>query len=174
MPRFLHEQAKFNDNPFVGTNELQGLKMMLVFMTNWDVLDLQNKVLDVGDERHYIVSDLGSKFGKLGNNNLPVIYRMGSKVGNPNAYSKTTFVKDVKNGEVRLAYKGKNRSLFKGFTVSQASWLANLPRSLSDKQISDAFRAANYSPSEVNLHVQTVRRKIRELDNAVSSVRAAK
>ncbi|MEO7673126.1 MAG: hypothetical protein ABIU09_03490, partial [Pyrinomonadaceae bacterium] len=28
---------KWADNPFVGTNELQGLKMMMVFMTNWDV-----------------------------------------------------------------------------------------------------------------------------------------
>ena len=55
---------KWTSNPFVGTKELQGLKMMMVFMTNWDVLDLQNKILQVGDENHYIVSDLGSTFGR--------------------------------------------------------------------------------------------------------------
>jgi hypothetical protein len=37
---------KWRDNPFVGTNELQGLKMMMVFMTNYDLLDLQNQVLE--------------------------------------------------------------------------------------------------------------------------------
>ena len=56
---------KWTSNPFVGTKELQGLKMMMVFMTNWDVLDLQNKVLDVDGENQYIVSDLGATFGRL-------------------------------------------------------------------------------------------------------------
>ena len=168
------EEWKWKDNPFVGTKELQGLKMMMVFMTNWDVLDLQNKVVDVGNEHHYIVSDLGSTFGRLGNNNLPVIYRLGRKVGSPKDYAKTIFVKEVKNGEVKLAYKGKNRSLFKGFTVDEARWLAHLLGDLSDRQISDAFRAANYSSTDINSYTQTVRRKIIELENAVGGVRASK
>ncbi|HLA95481.1 MAG TPA: hypothetical protein VK612_07155 [Pyrinomonadaceae bacterium] len=135
-------------------------------MTNWDVLDLQNKVLDVGDENHYIVSDLGSTFGHLGNNNFPTIYRLGRKVGNPKAYSKTTFIKGVKKGEVKLAYKGKNRGVFKGFTVDDAKWLAELLVKLSDKQIADAFRAAGYSPTDVSTYTSSVRKKIIELQRA--------
>lgn len=161
------EEWKWTDNPFVGTNELQGLKMMMVFMTNWDVLDLQNKVLDVGKENHYIVSDLGATFGRLGNNNLPVIYRLGRKTGSPKHYAKTRFIKEVENGQVKLAYKGKNRKLFKGFTIRQAAWLATLLNRLSEQQIGDAFRAANYSPAEVAAYTRAVRAKISELTNAV-------
>jgi hypothetical protein len=163
------EEWKWRSNPFVGTRELQGLKMMMVFMTNWDVLDLQNQILDVGAENHYIVSDLGSTFGRLGNNNLPVIYRFGRKVGSPKHYAKTRFVKDVRNGQVRLAYKGKNRGLFKGFTIEDARWLAGLLGRLSDKQIGDAFRAANYSPADVATYTAAIRKKIRELQRAAGN-----
>jgi hypothetical protein len=158
---------KWQNNPFVGTRELQGLKMMMVFMTNWDVLDLQNEVLRKGGENHYIVSDLGATFGRLGNNNLPVIYRFGRKTGSPKHYVKTSFVKDVENGELKLSYKGKNRKLFKGFRVAEGRWLLNLLTRLSDDQIRDAFRAANYSPSDVETYVRAVKNKIRELDEAV-------
>lgn len=163
------EEWKWRSNPFVGTKELQGLKMMMVFMTNWDVLDLQNKILRVGNENHYIVSDLGSTFGKLGNNNFPIIYRLGRKTGSPKHYARTKFIREVEDCEVELSYKGKNRDLFKGFTIEDARWLANLLGQLSDRQIRDAFRAAAYSPSEVSLYAETVKRKIRELQDAAGT-----
>ena len=165
---------KWNSNPFVGSKELQGLKMMMVFMTNWDVLDLQNEILQKGDEHHYIVSDLGATFGKLGNNNLPIIYRLGRKTGSPKHYSRTRFVKDVDGNEVKLAYKGKNRKLFKGFTISDARWLADNLNRLSDSQIRDAFRAANYSPADVETYLRAIRNKIDELNRAVAGDLALK
>lgn len=158
---------KWKSNPFVGTRELQGLKMMMVFLANWDVLDLQNEILEVGAENHYIVSDLGSTFGKLGNNNLPVIYRLGRRTNSPKHYIKTRFVKEVEKGEVKLAYKGKNRKLFKGFTIADARWLSDNLNRLSDDQIRDAFRAANYSQADIETLTRAVRNKIDELDRAV-------
>jgi hypothetical protein len=165
---------KWEDNPFVGTRELRGLRMMMVFMNNWDVLDLQNKVLHVdGKELHYIVSDLGATFGKLGNNNLPVIYRLGRSTGKPMDYAKSKFIRGVENGEVELSYKGKNRDLFKGFTVSDAKWLHGLLSRLSDDQIRDAFRAAGYTPAEVNLYIQGVKKRIGELERAADASNVA-
>jgi hypothetical protein len=160
---------KWTSNPFVGTKELQGLKMMMVFLTNWDVVDLQNEIVHTHGENHYIVSDLGATFGKLGNNNLPVIYRFGRKTGSPKHYARTKFIREVERGEVRLSYKGKNRKLFKSFTVSEARWLLNQLNRLSDDQIRDAFRAAYYSPADVEIYTQAVRRKINELERAVGS-----
>lgn len=165
---------KWRSNPFVGTKELQGLKMMMVFLTNWDVLDLQNEILDVGDENHYIVSDLGSTFGKLGNNNLPIIFRLGRRTGSPKHYIRTSFVKEVEDGEVKLAYKGKNRKLFRGFTIAEARWLSNRLNRLSDEQIRDAFRAANYSTADIETFSRAVRNKIDELDRAVGGNNLAK
>jgi hypothetical protein len=160
---------KWRSNPFVGTKELQGLKMMMVFMTNWDLLDLQNEVLHANGENQYIVSDLGATFGKFGNNNLPIIFRLGRKTGSPKHYIRTRFVKGVERGEIKLAYKGKNRSLIKGFTVADGRWLLNRLNKLSDQQIRDVFRAANYAPAEVDLFTQAVKNKISELDRAVGS-----
>jgi len=166
------DEWKWKDNPFVGTKELQGLKMMMVFMSNWDVLDLQNQILEVNGQHHYIVSDLGSTFGRLGNNNLPLFYRIGRKVGSPKHFEKTRFIKAVDDDELKVAYKGKNRSLFKHFTVGQGRWLLGLLRQLSDAQIRDAFRAANYSQADVATYTKTVKRKIRELEIAVSGKNA--
>jgi hypothetical protein len=160
-------QWKWKQNPFVGTHQLQGLKMMMVFMTNYDVLDLQNKVLQVGNERHYIVSDLGATFGKLGNNNLPIIFRLGRSTGKPNDYIRTQFIRRVKKGRIELSYKGKSRSVFKDITVADGRWLYSQLRQLEDRQIEDAFRAAAYSPSEVEIYRRAVRNKINELKNVV-------
>ena len=157
------DEWKWRENPFVGKKELQGLKMMMVFMNNWDVLDLQNKVLQVGDEQHYIVSDLGRTFGRLGNNNLPIIYRLGRRTGSPGHYTETDFVEKVDDGEVKLAYKGKNRGLFDGFTLEDAQWLYARFENLSDTQIADAFRAAGYNKGEIDVFVGAVRRRINEL-----------
>ena len=171
------EEWKWTDNPFVGTKELQGLKMMMVFFNNWDVLDLQNKVLLVdtprGQERHYIVSDLGSTFGRLGNNNLPVIYRLGRSTGKPSHYIKSKFIKGYEDGQIKLAYKGKNRKLFRGFTLDDGRWLLGLLNKLNDKQIGDAFRAANYSPADVATYTRAVKNKISELDRVIAEPNVA-
>jgi hypothetical protein len=164
------DEWKWKDNPFIGTNEFQGLKIMMMLFNNWDIVDVQNKILEVngrrGKELHYIVSDLGAAFGRLGNNNLFIIYRFGRSVNKPRHYIKSRFVKEVEDGFVKLAYKGKNRGLFKYITVEQARWLADLLIQLSDKQIEDAFRAANYSPGDIILLKQAVKNKIAELDRA--------
>jgi hypothetical protein len=168
---------KWKDNPFIGTKEFQGLKIMQVFLTNWDIVDVQNQILQVnsanGKELHYIISDLGSTFGKLGNNNLPVIYRFGRKTNKPSAYIKTKLVREVENGRVELAYKGKNRWLFKDIKVEDAEWLSRLLLQLSEKQIRDAFRAANYSQSDIDILTTAVKNKITELSRVTSDDKLA-
>jgi len=158
-------------NPFVGTNELQGLKIMQIFLTNYDLLDLQNQTLEVsgpnGTELHYIISDLGSTFGKFGSNNMPIFFRMGRSADNPEGWSKAGFIKGVENGHLEFATTGaKSRGLFNDITVAQGRWLFDLLAQLSDNQIRDAFRAANYSPAEINMLLAATKRRIGELGTA--------
>lgn len=169
---------QWKNNPFVGTNQLQGLKIMQVFMNNYDLLDLQNKVLQVngrdGTELQYIISDLGSTFGKFGNNNLPIFFRFGRRANSPTAWSRAKFIKGAKNGYIRLATTGsKNRGLMKNITVDQARWLADLLLQLDERQLRDVFRAANYSPAEVDILTKAAQRRIAELDRVSSGVRVA-
>ena len=166
------ETWKWKDNPFMGTREFQALKAMMVFFNNWDIVDVQNKVLyvegDDGPELQYIVSDLGATFGRLGNNNLPIIYRLGRSVNKPLHYVKSKFIRGTKDGYVKLAYKGKNRDIFKNITIEQARWLADRLLELREKQIRDAFRAANYSPKDIDTLTGAVQKRISDLDRATA------
>lgn len=165
---------KWRQNPFVDTNQLQALKIMMVFLANYDLLDMQNKVLHVkdpnGDELQYIISDLGATFGRLGNNNLPIIYRIGRKDNDPVAWSKAGFISGMKDGRLNMAYTGgKSRGIMDDITVGQGRWLYNLLSQLDDRQINDAFRAANYSPDEIKMLTQAVKERITALDDATKT-----
>jgi hypothetical protein len=165
-------------NPFTGTNELQGLKIMMVLMKNWDIIEINNNILGTigksGQELHYIVGDLGRTFGRLGNNNFPIIYRLGRTTGRPRHYAKSILIRDVENNRLELSYKGKLRDIFKNVTVSQGRWLADLLLQLNDRQIEDAFRAANYSASDIDIYKRAVKAKIIELDEATNQNLALK
>jgi hypothetical protein len=164
---------KWKSNPFTGTNELQGLKIMQIFLNNNDVIDINNKVLRVdgpsGPELHYVISDLGSTLGKRGNNNFPLFYRLGRKNDSPEKWARSSFIKGVKNGKLILHTTGiKNRGLYKDITVAQGRWLYELLSQLSDAQLRDAFRAANYSPAEIEMLTTGAKRRITELQRATN------
>lgn len=154
---------RWRDNPFRGTRELQGLVIMMSLLNNWDLKDNNNKVLYVrGDdgrgELHYIISDLGATFGKTGS-------FLSYERNKPETYVRTKFVEGVKGGRVRFAYNGKNSGLFDNITVEQARWIGGVLSRLSDRQLSDAFRAANYTPDEIQMLAGAVRSKINQLVN---------
>ena len=167
------DQWKWRDNPFTGTNELQGLKIMMVFFLNWDLLDMQNKVLKVknGDETEhdYIISDLGATFGKVGNNNVPIFYRLGRTTDKPQVWSEAGFINKVENGRIKFEFKGKSHDIMDDITVAQGRWLADRLMQITDKQLDDAFRAANYSPEEITVLSSAFKARVAELDKATAA-----
>jgi hypothetical protein len=169
---------KWRNNPFIGTNELQGLKILQLFLNNNDVIDYNNKVLRVdgpnGPELQYIISDLGSTFGKRGDNNLPLFYRFGRKNDSPPKWRRSSFIKTVRNGRIVFHTTGiKNRGLYKDISVEQGRWLYALLRQLNDDQVTDMFRAANYSPPEIETLTAAFRTRVNELAAATSVDRIA-
>jgi len=161
---------KWDDNPFKGTRELQGLKIMMALINNWDMKDANNQILassgdTSGGELRYIISDLGGSFGKTGG----FISRSRNK---PSDYVKADFVKAVNGNRVDVNYGGKNKKLFGDLTVQDAKWIAGYLSRLSDEQIKDAFRAANYSPEAVEQLARAVRERIDELTKISSNVAA--
>ncbi len=155
------DRWSWTDNPFIGTNELEGLKIMMALINNWDLKDGNNIILKNGNELQYVISDLGSAFGKLAPINAPVLNRFGRSVNRPDHFAKSEFIKGIEeDGDLDFAYKGKAKGLFDKISVENGRWLANLLNQLSDKQISDAFRAANYKPSEIKILTRAVRGRI--------------
>lgn len=152
---------KWKKNPFVGTPELQGLKIMMAMINNWDLKDSNNVILKDGNELRYAISDLGATFGHA--STTPLFWRFTRSRNNPSNYAKSNFFEKVKGNRVVLHFGGKNSGLMKDITIQDAQWIASLLSELSDAQLRDAFRAANYTPGQINLLAGEVRERTNEL-----------
>jgi hypothetical protein len=148
----------WTENPFVSHHEFSGLKIMMVLINNWDMKDANNKILvaqsDNGAaEARYVISDLGGSFGKTGG----MLTRSRNK---PDDFVEANFISGVKNNIIDFHYSGKNKSLFENLTVDDARWMGHWLGKLSDEQLKDAFRAANYSSEDVEQLAKAVRERI--------------
>jgi hypothetical protein len=154
---------KWKDNPFVGSREFQGLKVMMLLLSNWDIKDSNNEIISVKgtDKLRYIISDLGATLGKTGS--LPFFWRITRSRNNPEDYLNASFVEDVDDNFVDFKYSGKQREIFDDITVTQARWIGSLLSRLSRTQVRDAFRAANYTPEEQRLLTTAVLERIDQL-----------
>jgi hypothetical protein len=159
----------WEDNPFKGTPQLQGLKILMVMINNWDMKDENNQTLAMSNEAtgarelRYIISDLGGSFGKTGG----IISRSRNK---PSDYVKAKLIESVKGNRIDFNYGGKNKKLFENITIEDAHWLAALLTRLSEDQIRDAFRAANYGPAEVEALSGAFRARVNELSGVSREV----
>jgi hypothetical protein len=153
---------------------MKGLMMMMAFINNWDLKSTNNHVIRGGNgPERYIVGDLGATFGKTGSNSLPIFWRIGRSRNDPKGYAKTKLVSGVSDYKVRVVYHGKNRSRMHDFTKEDARWLADLLMQLSDDQIRDMFRAANYSAGDIHTLTKAVKDRIQQLDHAAYDRRIA-
>jgi len=157
------ERWSWTSNPFSKTKEFAGLKVMMALINNWDLKDDNTVILKDGDKNYYVVSDLGASFGKVADKSFS---RSGRSINDPEDYAKSEFIKGVDNGFIAFHYKGLQEDLMRTITIENARWMADLLLQLSDKQIDDAFRAANYKPEEILIYRNAVRARIKALDEA--------
>ncbi len=168
---------RWDENPFVGTKELDGLRVMMALINNWDLKADNNGIYAVDGEERYTVSDLGASFGTTGRS----LTRAKSK-GNLPAYSKSKFIKKTAPDYVDFTVPSRPALLFL-FTIREfvsrikmewigrqiprdhVEWIGQLLTQLSDQQIADSFRAAGYAPEQVNRYTKVVRDRISELSN---------
>lgn len=156
---------KWKRNPFMGRPEYQGLKIMMAMINNWDLKDSNNVIVKLrgnnSDALYYMISDLGATFGHA--STTPLFWRFTRSRNNPEKYARSEFFEKVKGNRVVLHFGGKNSGLMKDLTVDDAQWIGGLLSQLSDQQLRDAFRAANYTPNQINLLARTVRERTNEL-----------
>ena len=160
------ERWSWTNNPFAGTKEFDGLRLMMAFINNWDLKDENNILITENGKTYMMVSDLGSSFGKLADKSKS---RTGRSVNKPEHFAEAGFIKSVDGGVLVLDYRGMGEDYLKGIKVENARWLADLLLQLSDKQIADAFRAANYSAEDVALLTAAVKERIAQLDQATKA-----
>ena len=165
----------WSDNPFVGTKELSGLKIMMALLNNWDIKTLNNAIYDErGVEHHYLASDVGATFGRTGN-----AFRRTKD--NLQEYSRSKFIRETTPTHVdfflsshlhflnavifpHLMELRKREKVVKHIPRADARWLGQLLSRLSAEQIGDCFRAAGHSPEEVEGYTKVVQERIRALN----------
>jgi hypothetical protein len=141
----------WSKNPFVGSKELGGLEVMMALMNNWDAADKNNGIYDEGGERHYSVIDVGATFGRMGG-------ILGRSKDNLKDYSGSTFVQ-----KTTPEYVDFSAFRFQHIPRADAKWIGELLSKLSADQIRDCFRAAGYSPEEVEGYTKAVQARISAL-----------
>ena len=140
----------WDKNPFVGTKELDGLKIMMEIICNTDLKTMQQHIYDVnGEEQRYIAADLGASFGKAGKS----VFRTKGKLSD---YQALPLIKNAGPDFIDFWH-------FKHVPREHAKWIGGYLNQLSDEQISDAFRASGFTPEEVEGFTKKVRDKINEL-----------
>lgn len=167
-------------NPFIGTRELSGLKIMMALINNFDLKTSNNDIYQESDSSYrYVVTDVGASFGKTGNT-------LSRSRGNLKDYEKSRFISKTTSGYVDFVMHSRPpffaifdvpyyvkrthiESIPKHIPLDDARWFSGWLSQLSDRQIEDAFRSAGYSPTEVRGFANVVRKRILELRNAVVS-----
>ena len=172
---------KWADNPFTRQRELNGLRVMMALLNNWDLKDENNAVYEEkhGDSGtpalHYAVSDLGASFATTGRGRTHAISK-----GNLNSYRKSKFLRKTNSEYVDFYVPSRPSLIFlatpgeyfgrvhmqwigKHIPRSDAEWIGGLLAQLSPDQIRDAFRAAGYTPDQVNAYAAVVGKRIVEL-----------
>jgi hypothetical protein len=163
------------ENPFIGRREFNGLRMMMALINNWDLKDANNRIFDTAGGGEYGITDLGATFGRTGNS-------ITRSKGVPKDYAGTRFIDEVTPTHVDFvmqsrpffplvfhlpSYRSRTRmeSIVKQIPIADARWIGIRLGRLSPDQIRDCFRAAGFSPADVEVYEDVVTRRISALKN---------
>lgn len=171
-------QWRWRHNPFTGTREFNGLRVMMALINNWDLKDENNAIEEekTTGREFYVVTDLGASLGTIGYALEP-----GRGKGRLQDYRASKFITKVRHDSVdfsvpaRMTLLGifKPRSFFTRLRLrwigrhiprSDAKWIGGLLAQLKPSQIEDAFRAAGYSQNDIDAYSAVVEKRIAQLN----------
>jgi hypothetical protein len=161
-------------NPFVGSKELNGLRVMMALINNWDLKTVNNSIYQMEDQTVYAVTDVGATFGKTGN---PAV-RSKSRLKD---YEDSKFIQRITRDDVDFVLHSRPlfitavdfpnyhertamQEITKHIPRADAKWLGQRLSQLSAEQIRDCFRAGGYTQDEVEGYSRVVQNRIAELN----------
>ena len=157
------------DDPVVkGSRPYNGLLVILLAFSSWDLKTSNNRVYDVQrnghPERWYMVRDLGGALGGDG--------QFWTKRNNIEKFEQRGFITGVHGGYVEFAYGGKQADLYRHrITVADLRWAMGLLGSLDERQWHEAFRAAGYTNELSDRFIQKIRANILQGQRLAASPR---
>jgi hypothetical protein len=170
----------WRDKRYKDHRDFNGLRVMMAVLSNWDLKGENNALFtekDDPDKVFYATSDVGASFGTSGRT-----YNDALTKNNLGAYASHKFVSKVTKDYVDLNFpthpsivhifmfewiwyfhQMRNHWVGRHIPIEDARWAGALLGKLSHEQIRDAFRAANYSPDQVEKFAQALESRIADL-----------
>ena len=171
---------KWRRHPLADTRELNGLRVMMALLNNWDLKDNNTAVYAMKDRagRIHAVSDLGATFG-------PSRFTFPRRKAHLETYIGSKFITKVTPEYIDFSTPGRPalitifnvplfvdhirmRSIGRYIPRQDARWISQLLARLSHQQIRSAFQAAGYSPAEVAGFTAVIETRIEELRTATA------
>jgi hypothetical protein len=170
----------WNDNPFVGTRELNGLKIVVLLLSNWDNKDVRDvargsntaifeyPTRDGELEARYLITDWGGSMGAWGGTVLSRVTWDCTAFAEQSAQ----FVLGVdENRRVRWGYSGQRTAdAALDITVDDVAWLHRRLSRLTDRQIRAALAACGADDREAETFCRALRARIDQLGTIASLI----
>jgi hypothetical protein len=162
----------WNDNPFVGTRQLDGLKIVVMLLSNWDVKDRRDvsrgsntaifelSVSRFASEARYLITDWGGAMGRWGAN---VVSRGRWDVDGFEAQT-PAFVAGVHDGVVDFGYQGQRTAeIAHGVPVEHVRWFHRYARRITEPALRDGLLASGATPDEAVRFARALMTRIQAL-----------
>jgi hypothetical protein len=172
LKHFDEESWAWNENPFVGSRELNGLKIVMMLLSNWDNKDVRdtargsNTAIFEYPSRHkkwearYLIIDWGAALGAWGSNILSRSRWDAVAFAGQNSQ----FIPGTDGDRVLWGYKGQHTDeAIREITREDVRWLYGLLGGISDEQLGAAIRASGGSESEITDFTNAIRERLDRL-----------
>lgn len=167
MPKLNWQWA---DNPFLGTREFAGLKILMMLLSNWDNKDAEpkedsnNGVFRVpyqGREQYfYGVFDWGGSLGRWGHS-----LRRDQSDCAGFTLDTPRFVRRTREGRIEWAYQGKHSEVMKiGITVDDIRWLLTYLHRITPDQMLTGLKASGATDRQSGCWAGSIERRIAMLE----------
>jgi hypothetical protein len=175
---FEEHSWSWTDNPFVGTRELAGLKILLMLLSNWDNKDQRDvargsntAIYVTRGRRHrhaqYLIVDWGGSMGRWGR----AVVTRGR--WDPAGFAAQTpqFVNGVDGGGlVQFGYTGQRTGDARGnIRVEDVAWLCRYLGRITDTQLCGALAASGATDEEASSFTTSLRARIDQLVTVAAS-----
>jgi hypothetical protein len=172
----------WDDNPFVGTPQLSGLKIVNMLLSNWDTKDRRDvsrgsntaifeyRVTRWSREARYLITDWGGAMGKWGSN----IVSRGR--WDPDGFEAQTpgFVTGVRDGFVQFGYQGQRTGeIARGITVDDVEWFYRYASRLTLTSLREGLLTSGATEDEARRFATAISERIRQLGEACGRIRKA-
>jgi hypothetical protein len=165
---------RWSDNPFIGKHELNGLKLLMMLVSNWDNKDGKDRrgantgVLEFAGRRVYFVTDWGQSLGAWGR-------YFGRSNWNCADFTRQTgqFIRKLPDGRLLFGYAGQHTGGFRsGITDADAAWLMRYLGQVTDAQIRLGLLKAGATAGEQECFASALRERIEQLRRVAAPLAA--